>query len=352
MSTTACPPRAATRRPVSTARSIAWTCASAGALSVSSDDGLQRAGLASPGAPRGAPRRARRSLEVLLAGERAGEAAQRLGLAGPRAADDRDARAAAERREPLDRLQREVVGVQRDALGRVAARQVVVLRALGDLVGRAAVDRVDADERRVALGAARRADRARDLVARDELAAAHLGGGDVDVVVGGLRRRTTRRKPEPLGEQLDGAAGVALLGGRWRAGSRRAALAVGTPVAIAVPVTARSRSAAIAVASRSRSPPRSRAEPFSRDARGGRAERAVGAASAGTDAASSSSSTSPGSRSRVRERPRPPRRERRAGRSSPSSLASPSAAVSATASRLGGSSPARPRLLGARPGAR
>ena len=62
------------------------------------------------------------ALEILVAAERAGEAAQRLGLAGARAAGDDDARAAAERRQPLDRLQRRVLVVERDALARPARR--------------------------------------------------------------------------------------------------------------------------------------------------------------------------------------------------------------------------------------
>src|SRR5215217_8610421 len=75
------------------------------------------------------------------------------------------------------------------SLVRERGGQVLEARALGDLVGRAAVDGVDADQRREALGAARRADGAADAIARDQLAALDLGGGDVDVVVGRLGRR-------------------------------------------------------------------------------------------------------------------------------------------------------------------
>ena len=128
-------------------------------------------------------------LEALDALHGARQALQGLGLAGVRGAGDRDARALADRGQPLDRLERRVVGPEREALGRQRARQVVEVRALGDLVGRAAVDRVDPDQRRVALRAARLAHRPADRVAGDELAAAHLRGGDVDVVVGRLRRR-------------------------------------------------------------------------------------------------------------------------------------------------------------------
>ena len=82
ISTTAWPPRAATRLAVSTARSTAWACASGAAASVSGGDRLDRAGLATRRPPRGARRRARRcTSRPSLAGERGGEAAQRLGLA-------------------------------------------------------------------------------------------------------------------------------------------------------------------------------------------------------------------------------------------------------------------------------
>ena len=123
-------------------------------------------------------------LEALDARERGGEAAQRLGLARERAAGDGHARAAADRRQPLDGLEGRVVGAELQALrreGARAARRSGVPSATSS-AGRA-VDRVDADERRVALGAARRADRAGDAVARDQLAAARPA-----------RRRCRRRR--------------------------------------------------------------------------------------------------------------------------------------------------------------
>src|SRR3712207_8524491 len=68
-----------------------------------------------------------------------------------------------------------------------------LFRSLGDLVGRPAVDGVHADQRGEALRAPRRAHRPGHAVARDELAALHLGGGDVDVVVRRLRRSQDRK---------------------------------------------------------------------------------------------------------------------------------------------------------------
>ena len=159
--TTAWPPRAAMRWAVSTARSSAWPCASAPAASVSDGRGLDRAGLPVGGLLRAHAGEHEAELEALDAGQRGGQAAQRLGLARQRAAGDDHARAAADRRQPLDRLQRRVVGAELQAHRREGARQLVVGRALGDLLGRRAVDGVDAHERRVALRAPRLAHRAR-----------------------------------------------------------------------------------------------------------------------------------------------------------------------------------------------
>ena len=64
-------------------------------------------------------------------------------------------------------------------------RQVLELHALA--LRLLAVDRRDADQGAVALAAARRPRRAGDLVAGAQLAAADLGGGDVDVALGGAQ---------------------------------------------------------------------------------------------------------------------------------------------------------------------
>ena len=111
------------------------------------------------------------------------EPSQRLGLAGVPGAHDHRARPAADRGEPLDGLEGRVLGAQREPLVRIVDRQLVVANAVCDGVGRGAVDGVDADERGVALGAPRRAHRPGHAVARDELAATDLRGGDVDVLV-------------------------------------------------------------------------------------------------------------------------------------------------------------------------
>ena len=160
MSTTASPPRAARRRACSTACSTAWPCASAECANVTRGDG--RHGTALPlGDLLGAHAREHDGDLEAAARQRAGDPAQRLALARAGRADDGRARALARaarpRRWPCSVV---VVGGQRQRLGREARGQVLVARALGDLVGGRAVDGLDAHERRVALGAPRRAHRA------------------------------------------------------------------------------------------------------------------------------------------------------------------------------------------------
>ena len=239
MITTASAPRAATRRACSTACSTAWPCASAEAAKVTA-----AAGTAGPLCHSGTssgrtPESTTVSSTPPLLGQRRGDAAQRLALAGARGADDGDARALAERREPLDRLDGRVVAAELEPLGREGDGQVVEAGALGDLVGGLAVDGVDADERREALGAPRRAHRAGDLVAGDELAALDLGGGDVDVLVGGLALGQAD-EGGAVAEQLDraldllvldSASACLLLGRRGRDGLRACRLVAATAAA-------------------------------------------------------------------------------------------------------------------------
>ena len=98
-------------------------------------------------------------------------------------------------------------GPKRQALAGPGDRQILVAGAIGDGVGRGAVDRVDPDQRGVALGAPRRAHGPADAVARDELAAAHLGGRDVDVVVRGLRR-VDPQEGRAVAQDLDDSLGA------------------------------------------------------------------------------------------------------------------------------------------------
>ena len=84
MRTTAWPPRAATRLAVSIARSTAWPCASALAARPSAATGVTALGRDAPSSSGRTPGEDERDLELLVRGQRAGEAAQRLALAGAR----------------------------------------------------------------------------------------------------------------------------------------------------------------------------------------------------------------------------------------------------------------------------
>ena len=174
-----------------------------------------------------------------------------------------------------------------------ATAQVLEARALGDLVGRAAVDGVDADQRREALGAPRRAHRAGDPVAGDELAALDLRGGDVDVVVG----RVGRREADEAG-----AVGRAARRRPRRRGPRgrpRGAAAAGS-----------SRSTSVAGRPRRAGAPRPPRRPR-RERRGSSSP----AASSASAAASAARRARPASAARRRLRPRPRRPAPRRGAS-------------------------------------
>ncbi len=182
-------------------------------------------------------------LQAVAARECLGDRPRQLRLARPRRAADQHARALAERRQPLDGLERHVLGVERQALGRPGHRELVELGALGHLLGRAAVDRVDAHERGEALRAPRSPHGAADAVAGHELAALDLRGGDVDVVVAGLGRIEPDEGgavAEQLDDTLDGAvAGRRRLGLLLRVGV--APLLAPAPAAPAAAPAARPR---------------------------------------------------------------------------------------------------------------
>ena len=115
---------------------------------------------------------------------------------------DRHPRSAAERRQPLDRLDRRIVGAEPETLARERGREILEARAVGDLLGGTAVDRVDPDHRREPLGPARRSPGTRDPVALHELAPLDLRRRDVHVV---LRRlgRMDAQKARAVRQQLD-----------------------------------------------------------------------------------------------------------------------------------------------------
>src|SRR4029077_7398434 len=76
--------------------------------------------------------------------------------------------------------------------------------------GGSAVERSDADQRRGALGAPRCAQGSGDTVAGDELAAADLCRGDVNILVGGIRRVDAQERGTGA-EQLENTLGQPVL---------------------------------------------------------------------------------------------------------------------------------------------
>src|ERR1039458_2516083 len=76
---------------------------------------------------------------------------QGLSLSGTRRPHDHSARATTERSQPLDCVKRWIPSVQRETLTWVGHGQVLVMSPLGHRVGRCAVDRVDRDQRWIAL---------------------------------------------------------------------------------------------------------------------------------------------------------------------------------------------------------
>ncbi len=91
-----------------------------------------------------------------------------------------------------------------DSLVRVQRGQVVVENPVARLLGRLEIDRVDFDQRQVALPLVRHADLPGDDIARPQVEFAYLGRGDVDVVRPGQVVVVGRpQKSVSLGEDLE-----------------------------------------------------------------------------------------------------------------------------------------------------
>ena len=120
----------------------------------------------------------------VVRGDAVGDVLQQHRLAGARRRDDQAALALADRRHQVEDAGRQVVavGLERDALLRVERRQVLEEDLLARPLGRLEVDRLDLDQREVALAFLRRADLAADGVARVQVELADLRRRDVDVV--------------------------------------------------------------------------------------------------------------------------------------------------------------------------
>ena len=149
-----------------------------------------------------------------------GDALQQHRLAGARRRDDQAALALAERRQQVHHAARQVlaVGLELDALLRVERREVLEEDLLARLLGRLEVDRLDLDQREVALAVLRRPDLTRDGVAGVQVELADLRRRDVDVVGAGQVVVVGRaQEAEAVGQRLEHAFRedeAALLGAR------------------------------------------------------------------------------------------------------------------------------------------
>ena len=147
----------------------------------------------------------------MIGGDGVRDVLQQHGLAGARRRHDQRALALADRRDDVDDARREIL------LGRILVlhlqplvgierRQVVEVDLVARLLGVLEIDRVDLEQREVALALLRAADLAFDGVAGAQAEAADLRGRDVDVVGAGQVVRFRRaQEAEAVGQHLDDA---------------------------------------------------------------------------------------------------------------------------------------------------
>ena len=143
---------------------------------------------------------------------------QQHGLAGARRRDDQAALALADRRHQVHDARGQVLGrgLELQPLLRIERREVFEEQLVARLLGLLEVDRLDLDQREVALAFLRRPNLARDRVAGLQVELANLRRRDVDVV--GTRQVVVvgrAQEPEPVGQHLEHALGedeAALLG--------------------------------------------------------------------------------------------------------------------------------------------
>ena len=180
------PRRLSARRLARASASSAWRDLSLGREvgGRGGDLGARAAPRATRSPPRGARRPAARPAPARSAPRRS-PARSRSRVVRPErgAARDQHPLAVGERGEQVDGPDQDVAGlrVERDPPARRDRRQLLEVGGARRPRRLGAVDRVDPDQRAVALAAARLARRARDLVAGAQLAAPDLRGGDVDV---------------------------------------------------------------------------------------------------------------------------------------------------------------------------
>ncbi len=150
--------------------------------------------------------------------DRLRDALEQHRLAGARRRDDQAALAVADRRHQIHHAARQVVGrrLEHEALLRIERRQVLEEQLVARLLGRLEVDRLDLDQREVALPFLRRPDLPRHGVAGLQIELADLRRRHVDVVGPGQVVVVGRaQEAEAVGQHLEDAFGedeAALLG--------------------------------------------------------------------------------------------------------------------------------------------
>ena len=147
----------------------------------------------------------------MIGGDRMRDVLQQHGLAGARRRDDQRALALADRRDDIDDARREILFgrilvFHLEPLIGIERRQVVEIDLVARLLGILEIDRVDLEQREIALAFLRGADVAFDGVAGAQTETADLAWRNIDVVGPGQIIRFRRaQKAEAVGEHLDDA---------------------------------------------------------------------------------------------------------------------------------------------------
>ena len=123
----------------------------------------------------------------MVGGDGVGDVLQQNGFTCARLRDDQSALAFAERRHQVDDAGRDVLGGRNlhfhlQPRGRVKRRQIVEVDLVADLFGIVEIDRVDLEQREIALALFRAADRSFDRIAGLQRKAPDLRRRNVDVV--------------------------------------------------------------------------------------------------------------------------------------------------------------------------
>ena len=136
---------------------------------------------------------------------------QQHGLAGARRRDDQGALALADRRDDVDDAGGEILlgrilDFELQPLVGIERRQIVEMDLVADFLRILEIDRIDLEQREIALAFLRAADQALDGVAGAQAEAADLRGRDVNIVgTGEIIRVGRAQKAEAVLQHLDDA---------------------------------------------------------------------------------------------------------------------------------------------------